>query len=156
MFASTRILPASNKSAAYRYWRILIASNNGDANFVSISEVELRATVGGPDVTTTTTPVSASGSYDSTTLPKLVVDNVNPSYGWISDAYSAYPRWLLFDLASRMEIKSVAISASNLGGSARAPKDFSIQGSDDAVNFTTLKSFSSTSWAPSETRVFNL
>lgn len=147
---------AGAQSSAYRYWRILVSSNNGDANFLSISEVELRATIGGADVTTPATTVTASSSYDATTLPKLVVDNLHPSYGWMSDAYSAYPRWLQFDLGSVVEIKSVSISASSTGGPTRAPKDFSIQGSNDGVNFTTVKSFSSTGWGTSETRVFNL
>lgn len=147
---------AGAQSGAYRYWRILVFSNNGDANYVAISEVELRATIGGADVTTPATTVTSSGSYDTTTQPNLAVDNINPSRGWISDASSAFPRWLQFDLGSVVEIKSVSISAATFSGSTWAPKDFSIQGSNDGANFTTVKSFSSTGWAKSETRVFNL
>lgn len=143
---------AGAQSGAYRYWRILVSSNNGDTNVLGIAEVELRGSVGGADLTASSTPVTGStnmADYE----PTRTIDNDYYSWWW---AYTSFPQWLVFDLATSKDVKSIAITSISIFGSARAPKDFSIQGSNDGVNFTTVKSFSSTGWAASETRVFNL
>jgi hypothetical protein len=45
-----------------RYWRISISANNGDASFTVVQEVEFRLVAAGADVTTTSTPVTASST----------------------------------------------------------------------------------------------
>jgi hypothetical protein len=150
------LMAATADSGAYRYWRIFIESNYGDTNFTSVSEVELRAAIGGPDVTTTATLVTASSYHiGSPAPPNLVVDNVHPSYGWISQD-GVFPHWLRFDLVVPVKIKSVAISSSTINGAYRAPKDFRIEGSNDGVNFTLLKSFVAAAWGVSETKTFDI
>jgi hypothetical protein len=39
------------KPGEYRYWRIYVQTNNGDASFISMGEVELRDAIGGQDST---------------------------------------------------------------------------------------------------------
>lgn len=135
-------------AGSYRYWRIFILNNNGDPNYISLNEVELRGSVGGADLTSPTTPVAASTFYDGTYDPKYTVDNsLSPTPLWISAPYALTNQWLLYDLGTPTAIAQVAICFNDPSGSIRSPKDLRIEGSNDGTNFTTVKTFlGNTSW----------
>lgn len=128
---------ASTPAPAYRYWRIYITALNDGGSQVALTEVELRGTVGGADLTTSSTPVlesSVSGGY----YPGVyTVDGYIASF-WISD--TGVPHWLRYDLGSAEQVAQVAIYP--WAAPMYCPRDFVIQGSADGVSFTNIKSFS--------------
>ena len=149
---------ASEQSAAtaYRYWRIFLLNNNGDTYYLAVNEVELRGSVGGADITTPATPVTASSHYDASLEPKYTVDNLlSTDPRWISATFFVADQWLRYDLGTPTPVAQVAVCFNDPGGSGRSPKDLRIEGSNDGANFTTVKTFlGNTSWTVSN--VFKL
>ena len=134
--------------ASYRYWRIFILNNNGDVDFIALTEVELRGSVGGADSTTPATPVTASTQYDGTYGPEYTVDNfLSTTPLWISSPSAVTNQWLRYDLGTPTAIAQVAMCFNEPNGPGRSPKDLRIEGSNDGTNFTTVKTFlGNTSW----------
>lgn len=136
---------------SWRYWRIFIQTNDGNTGSIGIAEIELRATVGGADLTTASTPVTASTANGS--FPAINVRDNDTGTFWISTAVT--DQWVRLDLATAQQVAQVAIypRAASLNS---APKDFIIQGSNDGTNFTDVKSFTGqTGWSAAY-RTFDL
>lgn len=135
-------------AASYRFWRIFILNNNGDGNYLALNEVELRGSVGGPDLTSTTTPVAASTFYDGSYDPQYTVDNsLSASPLWLSSLTAVTNQWLRYDLGTPTAIAQVAMYFHEAWGTSLSPKDLRIEGSNDGANFTTVKTFlGNTSW----------
>lgn len=127
--------------ASYRYWRIYITALNGGGSQVALMEVELRGTVGGADLTTSSTPVLESSVWfdgEGGYYPGVnTVDGYTDSY-WVS--IPGVPHWLRYDLGSAKQVAQVAIYP--WAASMHCPRDFVIQGSADGGSFTNVKSFS--------------
>ena len=134
--------------ASYRYWRIFILNNNGDGNYISLNEVELRGSVGGADITTLATPVTASSQYGPSYGPQYTVDNSLSALPlWLSSPSAVTNQWLRYDLGTPTVIAQVAMCFNEPNGPGRSPKDLRIEGSNDGTNFTTVKTFlGNTSW----------
>ena len=139
---------AGAPAASYRYWRIFMLNNNGGGGYLALNEVELRGSVGGSDITTPATPVTASTQYDGTYGPEYTVDNsLSVESLWISYPNAVTNQWLRYDLGTPTAIAQVAMcwNAASLAGTS--PKDLRIEGSNDGANFTTVKTFlGNTSW----------
>ena len=140
-------------AASYRYWRIFMLNNNGDLDYLSLNEVELRGSVGGADITTPETPVTASTYYDAYGTsydPRYTVDNyLGGSPRWLSTGQDVTNQWLRYDLGTPTAIAQVAMcwNAASVTGEGTSPKDLRIEGSNDGTNFTTVKTFlGNTSW----------
>lgn len=134
--------------ASYRYWRIFILNNNGDASFLAMNEVELRGSVDGADITTPATPVTASTQYNGTYAPECTVDNsLVIESRWISAPSAVANQWLRYDLGTPQVVMQVAVYFSNPYAPGSSPKDLRIEGSNDGTSFTTVKTFlGNTSW----------
>lgn len=135
-------------AGSYRFWRIFMLNNNGDPYFLALNEVELRGSVGGADLTSTTTPVVASSFYSGTYDPKYTVDNsLSTTPLWVSTLQSVTNQWLRYDLGTPTAIAQVAMCFNDPNGPGRSPKDLRIEGSNDGMTFTTVKAFpGNTSW----------
>ena len=135
--------------ASYRYWRIFILNNNGAPGYTALNEIELRGSVGGADITTPATPVTASTQL-AHYIPESTVDNsLSAPLLWASSPKSTTNQWLRYDLGTPTAIAQVAMcwDAVNVTGSGTNPKDLRIEGSNDGTNFTTVKTFlGNTSW----------
>lgn len=174
------ILAASNVPggavSGYRWYRLLVTSNNGHSQYLAICEVELRATVGGADLTDPTTANTAASASDDAggTLwsgsAQAAFDD-NTVYGgtletraqWLSNSTPpsvAVPKWLKYDLGSSTVVAQVAIIGSHTtdtNPSTTCPKDFKIQGSNDnSAWMDLLAPASQTNWTPAEQRLFTL
>ena len=142
--------------ANHSYWRIYITANNG-ASLLSIPEVEFRATVGGSDQASGGTAVygtqNPNGNPDN--LAAAAFDN-DTGTKWTSN--SNVPDYLGYHFASAVDVKEVSILGPTAGnGPTYAPKDFSIDYSDDGSTWTTVKGFTNeTGWGAIEQRLFNL
>ena len=151
--------------AAWRYWRIYITANNGGLA-TSIQEIELRGTIGGPDLTTPSTPADQSRyfyfpseGYDNRAF--RLVDNDFTDFAfklWVNDAENGnpLPDWVYFDLGTPTTVAELAMwpqARSDLVN--RAPKDFLIQGSSDALAWSTEATFSGiTGWSAGTGKTF--
>ena len=160
MFAATRAGVMVRKQAAvtgptYRYWRLSISAQNGDDRYAALGEIQLRPVAGGATATTTQTPVSSSlTSYAGYPLSNLV--DGNPSTLWSSAPAPSFPFTVTLDLGTPTAINEVAIHP-QAGGAARAPSQFTVQGSLDGINFTNVKEFVNVrSWADMQFRTFAL
>ena len=125
----------------HKYWRINITASNTHA---SVTEIEMSDRVGGPDLCVGGTIVS-SGTYpasdcnmayafdDITSGTNCWASNVSTS-GWIGYCFAAPVAIAVVRIWKRIEYE-------------QSPKDFSIQYSDDGINYTTVKSYTGiTSW----------
>lgn len=138
----------------YRYWRIYVQTNGGSNN-ICICEIELRGSVGGSDLTTPSTPATASSS-EFGYGPEKMIDNNNITTSWYTSAGAIADQWARFDMVSAVYVAQVTIMPTASAYSA-APKDFKIQGSNDGTNFTDVKAFTNvTGWAYNTLKTFNL
>lgn len=154
-------------AAAYRWFRVFIASTPG-GNYCAIGEIELRATLGGADLTTTSTPVYAASSFSSTPPPRAV-DNIlnDASRVWINDN-TGYPTWFALDMGTPQTVVQVAMAPQPTESGTprldRSPNNFVIQGSNDptsivslVTNWKTLAAFEGvTGYADNTLKTFNL
>lgn len=147
---------AAGGGGAYRYWRIYVTALNDGGSTVGIMEVELRTTAGGADQTTSATPVLESSYFvaeDASYYPGANTVDGNTSSYWAGSINASTPHHIRYDLTTQKAIVQVAIYP--YPTSMYCPRDFKIQGSNDGVNFTDVKSFTSvaawTGW-----QVFNL
>lgn len=145
--------------AAFRYWRLFISEVNGPANgdYCTISEVQLRTASGSGDVTTSSTPVTASSNYPSQP-PTNVVDKNNITQ-WstaLQNVNASNPAWLIFDLGSPQTIVEMTIRASGIDPVSRLPKKFALQASEDGVNWPVFSQViaDQTGWSMNQVRTF--
>lgn len=134
--------------AAYRYWRIFIATSNNSGDYMSLAEIELRAAIGGADLTSSSTPATASSQNSPSYAPSYTVDNSldQSSSVWISLTTGMTDQWLRYDLGTPTVVLEVAMYPQT-NVPTRSPKDFTIQGSNDGTNFTDVRSFTGiTGW----------
>lgn len=146
MAAAGAVVPGG---AAYRYWRIYITALQVGGTQVGLHEVELRGTIGGTDLTTSSTPVLESsildngedGSYPGSATVDGLVDN--PYSTWYTAAGYPSPHWIRYDLATAKQVSEIAIYP--YPSSYNCPRDFKIQGSADGSSWTDVKSFTGVS-----------
>ena len=133
-------------------------NNNSDPNYMALHEVELRGSVGGADITTPATPVTASTQYSEAYGPNYTVDNsLAASPWWVSAQAALTNQWLLYDLGTAKAVAQVAMCFNDPAAPGRSPKDLRIEGSNDGTNFTTVNTFlGNTSWPDGVFKVFNL
>ena len=139
--------------AAHRYWRIYITNHAGFNNYLDISEIELRTSIGGADATGTGTAMAssagsgypASSAFDNTT-----------STTWFTDLGSnPLPQWIGYDFGAG-NAKDIVEFSTTCWASAENPTCFQLQYSDDNVTWTTLYDIQGeVNWSNGETRVFH-
>lgn len=140
---------AASARRSWRYWSLFLRAANG-AVALAISEVELRAVAGGADLTTSSTPVTAT-STSGGSVAASTVDNSTSTY-WIG-ATSTNQR-LIFDMAAAVAVRQVAIYqhlAATYG-----PSSFVIQGSNDGSTWVDLLDLTGITWTAGSWRTFDL
>lgn len=142
--------------AAHRYWRIAITANNGHTytclmtvRFFNTSIVDEIAISGGT--------ASASTIYSATYSADKALDG-DQTTGWNNNA--DMPCWWQYDFGAGNEktIAGVGMQAVYIASGfvpAVAPKDFSLQWSDDGFAWTSLFALTNqVSWGNTEFRLF--
>ena len=149
------------KPHRFRWLLIYITENNGAA-YTSMQEVAIASTIGGEDVTTPEMGTSQSSYYaaDNAKASKLVDKNfIDAQFGsWISATDVLPPHWVALDFAEVTDFAELKIWPQNYaGGTARAPKDFVVQGSNNGSDWSTIASFTGvTDWIAGTPKIFNL
>lgn len=130
-----------------RYWRIYISACHDPAGVASATEIEMRATSGGADQTSSA--YASASSYNTGfggLTPAKAFDNVTGFYNsWVASS-SSLPQWIQQDFGAATTVAEIAYSCFTYQG---GPKDFDIQYSDDGSNWTTSKSYTGVTWSSS-------
>ena len=160
------MMGAGGSSTAYRYWRFSIAVGF-NANEVAVGEVKIF-------VDATQYPTAMTG--DSAPSPLVATgssrDNATRTYyrafdrdvtftdsHWASKYQEAYPQYVQVDLGSgnRIVATSYSITAGRDGKETVGPKTFSLQGSNDGSDFTTVDTQTNVgTWSPSLERTYTI
>ena len=138
----------------YRYWRIRVTAQGAPAGgWTGVSELELRATVGGPDLTTVDTPVTTTNNYGAP--EKLVDGNTNVSdQGWRGDLL---PYDIVVDLGEGASVSELAMwPYSEYGYFPAGPMDFTVSGSYDGAEFTLVSTFTDRAFAAASVQTYSL
>ena len=145
---------SSSGGASYRYWVFQVNSANGDTSYGGAAEIELRGSIGGPDLLSTSSPVSANISAYPGYPVQNVVDNDLSTF-WLTSENPAFPYQIAVDLGSQLNVVEVAFAPQI---PVRAPSSLSIYGSNDGSTFTLVRTFTGLSggWSASVLRAFTL
>ena len=147
---------AATMDDSYRYIRIYITANNGDA-YTSIQEIELHTTYGGSDVTSTSSATGQSDYYNTNTFARTLDGGMEYSLEcYVSATGVGFPHWGYVDLGEKSVIRELKMWSQNYaGGAARAPKDFKVQGSNDLSTWIDLSVQTNiTNWVAGTPKVF--
>ena len=147
--------PGAGGSAPYgshRYWRIYVTTNNGDATFIAINEVEMRLSAGGANQCSGGTAIRSSEQVGNEAT-KAFDSNLTNAWAPATNANE----WIGYDFGAgnAKAIAEVALLCGNGGGAniARSPKTGNVAYSDDGTTWTTAFSYTIQGWLSGENRV---
>lgn len=143
-----------------KMWRIHITANNGSTSFVTVAEMQFRATSGGANLCTGGTPFASSQANTDNTSANAF--DGNPSTKWTSASAPsvASPQFLGYALPTASQVNEIAVTGCITGQETLTPRDFTIQSSTnstDGANGTWINEWSEsgqTAWTGGETRIF--
>lgn len=154
--------PVVESTPEARYWRITLFENQSRASNTinSLAEVQLWDTEGGTQLTSGSTPVTASSTLASPTYdPDKVLDGNNATFWASADNANYGRRWLAFDLGTPQAVNHTVIRNRGDGafGAQEAPITLAIEYSDDNTTWRFHRIFLSAGDWPSagQTRLFN-
>lgn len=116
-----------------------------------------------PKMTSNTAPspyvISASTTYDANFQAWKAFNKTNSDSSdcWMT-ANAVSTGWIMIDTGTPTTVNELHLISRNFAtATTSAPKDFSLQGSDDGISFTTIKEFvGEVNWASNETRIYAL
>ena len=153
------LVAAAGGGTAYRYFRLNISDNNGDP-YTAVAELEIMVDVTSyptSNMTSDSAPsplVASASAFTAGDNPYKAFDGSPSNPTWQMNAASG---WVKVDLGSGNEIvaTSAKVTGPNSANAARAPKDFTIEGSNDDSDWDVLATTTSeTSWGNNEVRTF--
>jgi hypothetical protein len=152
------LFPTNPTPGAHRYWRLYISANySQNSVYTSFAEVELRAVMGGPDMTVPGGAVSASAQNSSN--GQGVANSTDDSASTVYSSYSGtLPNvWWQYDFGAgnARQIVEVAITARNDSYWAEAPSTFFLQYSDDGAAWNTAWAIRGAAWQQGQTQAVN-
>jgi hypothetical protein len=134
--------------SGYLYYRLNCTAGNQTSQF-AVGEVEFRGSIGGADLSGASGGVLYSTQSSGNEASKAF-DNSN-STGYFSLSGSAYPQYLGVELEQRQTVVEASVIPYS-GFPTYAPKDFTIQGSNDRSSWTTvITATNQTGWAANPT-----
>lgn len=144
-------LMTGSSTGAHSYWRLLITELIQPSNqVVGLRRVQMRSTIGGPDVCVGGSPI-ASGDQPPYTAASAFVDN---TMNWASQQGAAGDWWIGYHFPTPTTIQQIVVDAcpSYIATSMRS---FLVQYSNDGTEWTTcFNSHRIPSWADLERRVY--
>lgn len=142
-------LPSTITSA--RYWRLNVSAVNG-GGYTELTELGWITSYDGVVIPASGGAVISSSAYGGLVADRLYDNNYDTV--WTS-ADTSSPQWAGYDFGSSMPIAGVRLTGPTSGWAARAPKDFTIEYSDNGSSWTVLFSVTDqTSWGNIERRQF--
>ena len=113
----------------------------GSGGYISLSEIELRDTVGGGDICAGGSTIT--GSELAGELALNAFDNMRNDSHWSTDinAVEQGKAWIGYNLTETKQIKEIEITARNGSASLFVGKDFTLEGSNDGSHWFPVQSF---------------
>jgi hypothetical protein len=142
----------------FRYFRVFITTTES-TTAASIAELQFRTAVGVPATTPPATGVAIGGDFDSGIVGYAKAFTGSNADFWLKTGSLGSLTWVGWDFGAGNEFscRQVLIEAANGSQALNAPKDFSIDGSNNGSSWTTLLTpATQASWAALEDRTFNL
>ena len=140
----------------YQFRRIVVTANNGNPSYVTIAEVQLRATLGGTDQTGAGVAI-ASSEANNDNIAGYAFDN-NLGTKWTSNGRPtvSVPQWVRYEFPEAAVVRQIAMTGCIGGQESFAPQDFTIERSVDGLVWEAVASVTGqTAWSGGETRVFD-
>lgn len=110
-------------SDPYRYWRLYIEANDGDANYSSIGEMEIFD--GATDRTGGASGTATASSANGSDVASLAFDDAGSSE-WITASGQSAPSWIAIDLGAQYPISSYTIRSQRIV-TGRTPSQWKLQ-----------------------------
>lgn len=136
----------------HRYWRInaSTALASGGTGTVNIAECEMASSYGGANLCVGGTP-SASSNVGGRNPTAAFDGSFASTSFWAASA--ALPQWLMYDFGAgnAKVVKEVRIAQISGTTTTRALTNFTVEYSDDNVNWFVNGTFSRTVWTPANT-----
>lgn len=159
IYAKRAAAPAP--AATHKYWRLRFSATNASpAWYVTIAEVQLRASIG-VDVPNMAAlgAASSSSNYDGTgtySADKAIDNNLGTC--WISAQNQFLNGWWKFTFTTAQAVNELVLKALNTtGGAAQMPSTFLLEWSDDDITWTeVLSSDYQIAWGAAEARTFKV
>jgi hypothetical protein len=141
----------------HRYWRISPLTS-GNASYVGMGDLEMREEALGADVTSEAQAME--GSRFSSQFAELAFDANPTGTHWLTaKSNPAADIWIGQDFGDGVErvIKEIQITARLHGTNFnQTPDTFTIDHSDDGVNWSILETFSAAAWTTGSVQTFSL
>lgn len=137
---------------AHLYWRINVSANAGDASFLAIAEVEMRATAGDSDQCIGGN--ASASSSDPAALASSAFDN-DATTRW-STASGTRTGWLRYQFPTPVDVAQYTIQA-HPTTPARSPSAWALEYSDDGTSWTEVESrVGINTWTGGEVKSFTV
>lgn len=132
-----------------RWWRLYTYESNSPT-YIEYAEVQFRETFGGTNLS-----LSATVSTNSVRTGEYSIDKAADGLTGTKFTSSSEPEniWMKFDFGQTREIAHIKI-ISDFG--SRAPRSFSLDYSDDNINWYTVKYWNNVDWNDNESLDFDL
>jgi hypothetical protein len=169
---ATRQFPeASPPAGKHRAWRVFSETNNGDGNYLVITEIEMRAATGGADQTSNVGVNNPFGSSAGRPIGSVIdrtngqgyraFDNTDSSE-WVATPQAN--EWIGFVFTDPVTVEEVLVRcAGSLSTNARSPNIVRIEYADDespgatangsTATWTQQKRITGLTWAVPESKV---
>lgn len=143
------------------YFRLLITSNNGSSQYVTVAELSCFDVIGGVGSDLCSGGTASADSFANTSnIPRFAFDD-NLTNKWTSHVTPPTPEsphWIQYQFPTNIDlIKSYSLVGCISGQETFAPRDWLAQISDDGSTWETIQSITNeTGWAGGESRNFNI
>jgi site-specific recombinase XerD len=127
--ATDRDIYTFANSTAYRYYRVKISANNGDANFCDLREFQVssnRVITSNEDANTINTAAEQS-----------ITNGTSTDY-WFSLSTNIAAQWVQAEFEPSYAPIVTSMTLSGTSTTARSPKDWRLLASNDQITWTTL------------------
>ena len=147
----------------FRYIRLLIGDSSGSTDFSGVLELELRESIGGPSAATGGV-ASANAEFVGFEAAKAFDGSLASGNGWVVNNSFTWPTWLQYDFGVGVTRRIVEYRVGSYSTTTltaiRSARIWRLQGSNDAVNWTTLHDVNErspqTGWTFGQMRTFPL
>lgn len=120
---------------SHAYWRVRMLAAQDSSGFIDVTQLEFRATPGGSTEATGGTPLSDPVSALNFTGPVAAFDADDTTRWALGGAPTLGTQYLGYHFTAPVVVQAIAIRS--FTNPTLAPKDFSVEYSDDGVTWTT-------------------
>jgi len=145
--------PVWSYGAAFRFWRIYIATQQGGASACNLAEVQFRTTAG----TALLFSGGTASAFDtnSSYVAANACDN-NTSTFWCSNANG--PGWWQYDYGAgnSLAVAEVAITCRSDGYAGQGAATWTLQCSNDGAGWASVQTFTAATWTAGSSQTFDV